>query len=87
MNTPTPLACYPQGCFLDKRGVVRDVANPGLGLSCVVMDGVVMVCNHMDEGYGAEIVGEFTHYPTLDALRAAGYDQGVDGKSVPTTSV
>lgn len=29
---------YPKGCFVDEDGFVRDVANPGPGLSCQVTD-------------------------------------------------
>lgn len=78
---------YPKGCFVDEDGFVRDVANPGPGLSCQVADRTVMLCGPYEEGDGAEVLGEFTYYPTLDALRAVGYAPGINGKVLPVDPV
>ncbi len=64
-RTSTSTSRYPKGCFVDEDGFVRDVAN--LGLSCQVTDRTVMLCGPYVEGDGAEVLGEFTFYPTLDA--------------------
>ncbi|MBB4517275.1 hypothetical protein GGD68_006078 [Paraburkholderia fungorum] len=77
---------YPKGCFVDDDGFVRDVANPGPGVSCQVTDRTVMLCGPYEEGDGAEVLGEFTYYPTLDALRAVGYAPGINGEAVPVTA-
>lgn len=77
---------YPKGCFVDEDGFVRDVANPGPGLSCQVTDRTVMLCGSYEEGDGAEVLGEFTYYPTLDALRRVGYAPGINGEAVLVAS-
>ncbi|TAM97382.1 MAG: hypothetical protein EPN45_19420 [Rhizobiaceae bacterium] len=79
----TSSSSYPKGCFVDEDGFVRDVANPGPGLSCHVRDRTVMLCGRYEEGGGAEVLGEFTYYPTLDALRAVGYAPGINREAVP----
>ncbi|ERJ38715.1 hypothetical protein L810_6932 [Burkholderia sp. AU4i] len=71
---------------MDEDGFVRDVANPGPGLSCQVMDRTVMLCGSYQEGDGAEVLGEFTYYPTLDALRRVGYAPGINGEAVLVSS-
>jgi hypothetical protein len=73
---------YEQGCFVDDEGVVRDVANPGHGQACKVEGGIVLLCEPGEDGHFGEVLGEFTYYPTLDALRAIGYKPNVDGKAV-----
>lgn len=80
-RTSTSTSRYPKGCFVDEDGFVRDVAN--LGLSCQVTDRTVMLCGPYVEGDGAEVLGEFTFYPTLDALRAVGYAPGINGEAAP----
>lgn len=73
---------FTQGCFVDEDGIVRDVAAPGPGLTCIVSDNVVDLCGPLVEGDGREIIGSYTFYPSLDSLAAQGFRPGPDGHAV-----
>jgi hypothetical protein len=63
MSTP-----YSQGCFVDSNGYVRDVANPGYGMSCKVTGNTVELLAPPDGEPGREVIDECTFYASLEAL-------------------
>lgn len=74
---------FEQGCFVDCDGVLKDVANPGEGLTCKVEGDTVLLLGPHDEEDGADVIGEYCFYPTIDALLAQGFKLGPDGELIP----
>lgn len=77
-STP-PIA---KGFFVDHDGYVRDVGNPGEGLSCIIEADVVQLCGAIEVDGGREILDEYVYYPSLEALESVGIVSNSDGRAV-----
>lgn len=73
---------YEKGCFVDCNGNVRDVANPGYGMSCKVEGNTVLLLGGYEPGDGWDVLEECTFYPTLDALATIGFRPDENGKAI-----
>lgn len=76
-------APYSQGCFVDSNGYVRDVANPGHGMSCKVTGNTVELLAPPDSESDRNVIDECTFYPSLEALAAIGFKPSPNGQAVP----
>lgn len=63
---------FNSGCFVDSNGYVRDVVEPGFGMTCKVEGTTVFLLGPFDEEDGAEVLEECTLYPSLAALAEVG---------------
>lgn len=72
-----------KGFFVDSEGFIRSVSDPGEGAVCQIENGVVLLCNPEIEGEdGREVLGSYTYYPSLEAIEAAGFAGGPDGRAI-----
>ncbi|HAT2580744.1 TPA: hypothetical protein I8273_004806 [Aeromonas hydrophila] len=70
------------GCFVDSNGYVRDVVEPGFGMTCKVEGKTVFLLGPFDADDGAEVLEECTFYPSLAALAEVGVRPDECGKAI-----